>query len=149
MIEEDAEQKRRSIPESEQQLVEKPIIGDVKKANGKLVVDMEKTQKKIKQISEQKDSENQARGSLSKRESHDFKGNSPYKILVEKPIIGDVKKANGKLVVDMEKTQKKIKQISEQKDSENQARGSLSKRESHDFKGNSPYKIVHEEEIQC
>jgi len=60
-----------------------------------------------------------------------------------------LKKANGKLVVDMEKTQKKIKQISEQKDSENQARGSLSKRESHDFKGNSPYEIVHEEEIQC
>ena len=58
MIEENTKQKRRSIPESEQQLVEKPTIGDVKKANGKLVVDMEKTQKKIKQISEQKDSEN-------------------------------------------------------------------------------------------
>ncbi|KAG5396633.1 hypothetical protein IGI04_018447 [Brassica rapa subsp. trilocularis] len=81
MIEENTKHKRRSIPESEQQLVEKPTIGDVKKANGKLVVDMEKTQKKIKQISEQKDFENQARGSLSKRESHDFKGNSPYKIV--------------------------------------------------------------------
>ncbi|CAF2122952.1 unnamed protein product, partial [Brassica napus] len=31
----------------------------------------------------------------------------------------------------------------------NQARRSLSKEESHDFKGNSPYKTVHEEEIQC
>ena len=86
MIKKDTKQKRRSIPESEQQLVEKPIIGDVKKANGKVVVDMEKTQKKIKQISEQKDSENQARGSLSKRESHDFKGNSPYKIVHEEEI---------------------------------------------------------------
>ncbi|KAG2249450.1 hypothetical protein Bca4012_087234 [Brassica carinata] len=101
MIEEDTKQKRRSIPESEQQLVEKPIIGDVKKANGKVVVDMEKTQKKIKQISEQKDSENQARGSLSKRESHDFKGNSPYKI-------NEVKEGSKKVIIPRLNNQNKL-----------------------------------------
>ncbi|KAG2312520.1 hypothetical protein Bca52824_024077 [Brassica carinata] len=40
------------------------------------------------------------------------------------------------------------KNSEQKKISENQARGSLSKRESHDHKGNASYKTVHEEEMQ-